>query len=30
MSKCKYQGRDVGLGCVEYENEDAISRTIGE
>lgn len=28
MSKCKYQGRDVGLGCVEYECE-AYAKSIG-
>lgn len=28
MNKCKYQGRDVGLGCVEYECE-AYAENIG-
>lgn len=28
MSKCKYQGRDVGLGRVEYECE-AYADNIG-
>ena len=28
MSKCKYQGRDVGLGCIEYECE-AYAESIG-